>query len=397
MASIQPTEDPLNLDEWEAPVYEGFDDMFNEQFEAFCNIEDACRDLGFEFYDNTEDPTLFDHREKRDQLKKGDVFKSLRDFKDAVIDLAIDQRWEFRVVASEKSHVRLVCWHGHNDSICKWRARCNWDSVIEEARITVWEGEHTCFDSIREKRPLVARVQYLLELIPKLMTVDRKTPVRTIQDQILRHTETMVQEQLLYKVKKLLTDDDNLQQIEDFTKLPIWLERLRKENHNEDETCDLQTDLLLTEDHVFRRVFVGPHTARAQWIHSMPFIALDGTYLRNCFKQTLLLAVGRNRNNESWIIAFAIIESENDESWDWFIERLCRTIPELPDWNHFLGPQAPLQPEDPPCIISDRNASLLKAIKKRLPKVTDVYCCWHLLKNVLDITKHANKKAIREA
>jgi hypothetical protein len=71
------------------------------------------------------------------------------------------------------------------------------------------------------------------------MTVDRKTPVRTIQDQILRHTETMVQEQLLYKVKKLLTDDDNLQQIEDFVKLPIWLERLRKENHNEDETCDL--------------------------------------------------------------------------------------------------------------------------------------------------------------
>ena len=92
MASIQPTEDPLNLDEWEAPVYKGFDDMFNEQFEAFCNIEDACRDLSFEFYDITEDPTLFNHREKRDQLKKGDVFNSLRDFKDAVIDLAIDQR-----------------------------------------------------------------------------------------------------------------------------------------------------------------------------------------------------------------------------------------------------------------------------------------------------------------
>jgi hypothetical protein len=61
--------------------------MFNEQFKAFYNIEDACRDLGFEFYDNTEDPTLFDHREKRDQLKKGDVFKLLRDFKDVVMTL----------------------------------------------------------------------------------------------------------------------------------------------------------------------------------------------------------------------------------------------------------------------------------------------------------------------
>jgi hypothetical protein len=76
----------------------------------------------------------------------------------------------------------------------------------------------------------------------------------------------------------------------------------------------LQTDLLLTKDHVFRRVFVGPYTVRAQWVYSMPFIALDGTYLRNCFKQTLLLAVGRNGNNESWIIVFAIVESENDES-----------------------------------------------------------------------------------
>jgi hypothetical protein len=71
----------------------------------------------------------------------------------------------------------------------------------------------------------------------------------------------MVQEQLLYKVKKCLMDDDNLQQIEDFVKLPIWLKRLRKENYNEDKTCDLQTDLLLTKDYIFRRVFVGPHIA----------------------------------------------------------------------------------------------------------------------------------------
>jgi hypothetical protein len=39
----------------------------------------------------------------------------------------------------------------------------------------------------------------------------------------------------------------------------------------------------------------------------------------------------------------------------------------------------------------------LKAIQKQLPKVADVYYCWHLLKNVLNLTKHANKKAICEA
>jgi hypothetical protein len=55
MASIQPTKGPLNLNEWKAPVYKGFDDIFSEQFKASYNIEDVCRDLGFKFYNNTED------------------------------------------------------------------------------------------------------------------------------------------------------------------------------------------------------------------------------------------------------------------------------------------------------------------------------------------------------
>ena len=141
---------------------------------------------------------------------------------------------------------------------------------------------------------------------------------------------------------------------------------------------------------MFRRIFISPHISEQQWIHSIPFIALDGTYLRNCYRQTLLLAVGRNGNNESWIIAWAIVESENDESWDWFVERLCKCVPSLTnrsEWPRFQTP----------CSISDRNASALKAQEKWLLGVTLIYCCWHLMKNVLEVTKHANKTVIREA
>ena len=99
------------------------------------------------------------------------------------------------------------------------------------------------------------------------------------------------------------------QQTEDFLKIPEYLKRLHTANrHHENgedynSSDDLVTDLLLTDGHVFRRIFIGPYISEQQWIHSIPFVALDGTYLRNCYRQTLLLAVGRNRNNESWIIA----------------------------------------------------------------------------------------------
>jgi hypothetical protein len=48
---------------------------------------------------------------------------------------------------------------------------------------------------------------YLLELVPKLLTVDYKTPTRVIQDQILRATKVLVQEQQCRILRNKLTKD----------------------------------------------------------------------------------------------------------------------------------------------------------------------------------------------
>jgi len=159
--------------------------------------------------------------------------------------------------------------------------------------------------------------------------------------------------------------------------------QIENDPDNEFGSDTLITDLLTTEDDVFRRVFIGPYTSEQQFVHSMPFIALDGTYLRNCFKHTLLLAVGRNRNNKSWILAFAIVESENNKSWAWFLERLVKYMPLLTD-DYTKGQK--------PYCISDRNQLLLKAIEKYLPCATDVYCCWHLIKNILNVITYATRR-----
>ena len=99
-------------------------------------------------------------------------------------------------------------------------------------------------------------------------------------------------------------------------KLPIYPERLHAENlstdggqrgvHYEDtgnHTDGLVTDLVLDDKQTFKRVFIGPHTSDQQFANSIPFVALDGTFLLSCWKLTLLLAIGRSGNNESWLIA----------------------------------------------------------------------------------------------
>jgi hypothetical protein len=73
--------------------------------------------------------------------------------------------------------------------------------------VIVWEGEYTYWDQNREKRPIASRIAFLLELVPKLITIKRNIPVEAIQDQILRHTEVLVNIRQAYRIKERLNED----------------------------------------------------------------------------------------------------------------------------------------------------------------------------------------------
>ena len=57
--------------------------------ELLSTNSDIFADLGFDLLDLSNDPAFAQKGEKRDPLKVGDRFNSLRDFKDAVADLVI--------------------------------------------------------------------------------------------------------------------------------------------------------------------------------------------------------------------------------------------------------------------------------------------------------------------
>jgi len=58
-------------------------------------------------------------------------------------------------------------------------------------------------------------------------------------------------------------------------------------------------------------------------------MAVDGTFLNARFMQTLLFAVGIDGNSKNLPLAWAVVESENTESWTWFLSHLKVAIP---DW-----------------------------------------------------------------
>jgi hypothetical protein len=57
-----------------------------------------------------------------------------------------------------------------------------------------------------------------------------------------------------------------------------------------------------------------------------PFIGLDGCHLKNKYGGILLIAVGRDPNDQYLPLAFVVMETESKDTWDWFMTLLLDDI-----------------------------------------------------------------------
>jgi len=94
--------------------------------------------------------------------------------------------------------------------------------------------------------------------------------------------------------------------------------------------------------------------------HCRLVICVDGTFLSSKYQGTLLTAIIADANNQIIPLAYAVVESENNDSWLWFLT-LVRT--------RVIGNRARV------CIVSDRNAGLLNALEV-LHSSTNVQIAW---------------------
>jgi hypothetical protein len=58
--------------------------------------------------------------------------------------------------------------------------------------------------------------------------------------------------------------------------------------------------------------------------HCRPVISVDGTFLTGQYRGTLLVAVANDANNRLVPLAFAFVEVENNNNWQWFFHLLRR-------------------------------------------------------------------------
>ena len=88
-------------------------------------------------------------------------------------------------------------------------------------------------------------------------------------------------------------------------------------------------------------------------------------HLKEFFQKTLLLAAGIDANGQYTIHARAVVESENKDAWEYFLQHLKLAMPQILEAS----------------LMSDRDKGLQSAEDVLRPNVTRLFCLQHLKRN----------------
>ncbi|XP_047250116.1 uncharacterized protein LOC124885898 [Capsicum annuum] len=108
----------------------------------------------------------------------------------------------------------------------------------------------------------------------------------------------------------------------------------------------------------------------------MPIIIVDGTFLKSAYKGTMLSTSVLDAAGHILPLAYVVVDSENDASWEWFFGI----------FNTAFGEREGM------CIVSDSHDNILKVVALVYPNVDHCICIYHLWNNIKGRVKKNQKQ-----
>lgn len=125
-------------------------------------------------------------------------------------------------------------------------------------------------------------------------------------------------------------------------------------------------NLILHSNRSFLYAFMALSSSIEGWKYCRPQVVVDGTFLSTPYGGTLITACTYNAAGGILPLAFAVVDSENNDSYIWFFE----------SFRYAYGYREDM------CIISDRHDSIANAAKEIYPEAGHYCCIYHLEANL---------------
>ncbi|KAL0437610.1 UNVERIFIED_CONTAM: hypothetical protein Sradi_0468900 [Sesamum radiatum] len=265
------------------------------------------------------------------KLVAGMKFENAAQFRVVLRDWCIRNGVDLEFLRNEAARVTAKC----KVKGCEWRIHASPVLGGPTFQIKTIKGEHTCARTYDNR---LANASYIAKRIEKAIRDHPTIPVQQLKNRILSKCNVDVSRFKVMRAKREALERIRGDDAKQYELLWDYCETVR--------SCNPGSKLLLrkvenSDPPVFDRMYV--------------------------YGGQLLVAVGRDGNDNMFPIAMAVVQVENRDSWGWFVGELLDDIGGLgtSKWS----------------FISDRQKGLVEALKDLVPDSEHRFCVRHMYEN----------------
>ena len=179
------------------------------------------------------------------------------------------------------------------------------------------DGEHNCSRNMKKKRQMKSR--WVAEQFLEVFKVRPHWQAKEIIPMIKKAFGVLVNKDFSYRVKYHAHRMLHGSALEHYTKLGSYIEALK--HINPQSLVKLVADPTRVDNaNVFQRLHVCFEGLKHGWLEGYrKVICIDACFLKTFLGGQLLSAIGRDHNDQMYPISWAVVEGENNESWEWFL------------------------------------------------------------------------------
>ncbi|XP_047091745.1 uncharacterized protein LOC124703580 isoform X2 [Lolium rigidum] len=290
----------------------------------------------------------------------GQEFSNVETCRRAIKDMAIALHFQLRVVKSDRSRFIAKC----STEGCPWRVHVAKCHDVPTFTVRTLQAEHTC-EGVQDLHHQQATVNWVARSVEaRLRDNPQIKPKEILQDIRDQHGVAVSymqawrgKERSMAAVHGTLEDGYRL--------LPAYCEQIGKTNPG-----SVAVYKGSVTDNSFQRLFVSFRASIYGFLNACrPLLEIDKAELKGKYLGTLLCASAVDADHMMFPVAFAVVDSESDDNWMWFISELRKMLGVNTDKMPVLT------------ILSERHPQVVEAVELNFPTAFHGFCLRYVSEN----------------
>nr|GMD12044.1 uncharacterized protein LOC109165518 [Ipomoea batatas] len=252
----------------------------------------------------------------------GQRFNTVHEFRETLRKFAIANQFAFKYKKNDSHRVTVKC----KADGCPWRIHASRLSTTQLICIKKMNPTHTCEGAVVTTGYQATR-SWVASIVKEKLRVFPNYKPKDIVNDIKQEYGIQLNYFQAWRGKEIAKEQLQGSYKEAYSQLPLFCEKIMETNPGSLATFTTK------EDSSFHRLFVSFHASLYGFEQGCrPLLFLDGIFLKSKYQGNLLVATAADGNDSAFPVAFAVVDTESDDNWHWFLLQLktalsmCRGI-----------------------------------------------------------------------